>query len=89
MERSVQFYAGQMFVTPKYLTKITKDSTNKTVRQFIDEMVIAEAKIFLDTPSVSIANVADELNFSDQFFFSKFFKNHTGLSPSEYKRTAI
>ena len=89
MERSVQFYAGQLFVTPKHLTKTIKELTNKTVGQFIDEMVIAEAKILLDTSSLSVANVADELNFSDQFFFSKFFKNHTGITPSKYKITAM
>lgn len=85
-ERSVQYYAGLLFVTPKHLTKTVKEITSKTCGEFIDEMVISEAKILLDDHSLSIGNVADALHFSDQFFFSKFFKNHTGLNPSEYKR---
>ena len=88
-ERSVQYYAAQMFVTPKHLTKTVKELTGKTCGAFIDEMVIAEAKILLDDTSNSIGNVADQLHFSDQFFFSKFFKNATGLSPSQYKSTAM
>jgi AraC family transcriptional activator of pobA len=84
-ERSVHYYADLLFVTPKHLTKTVKEITNKTCGDFIDEMVISEAKILLDDPSVSIGNVADELHFSDQFFFSKFFKHHTGLNPSEYR----
>jgi len=85
-ERSVQYYADLLFVTPKHLTKTVKEITNKTCGEFIDEMVISEAKILLDDHSISIGNVADALHFSDQFFFSKFFKNHTGLNPSEYRR---
>lgn len=84
-ERSVQFYANALFITPKHLTKTVKELTNKTCGEFIDEMVITEAKILLGDLSYSVAQVADHLHFSDQFFFSKFFKRLTGLSPKEYK----
>jgi len=84
-ERSVQFYADALFVTPKHLSKTVKDLTGRTCGEFIDEMVITEAKILLNDLNLSIGNVADELHFSDQFFFSKYFKQHTGLNPTEYK----
>ena len=84
-ERSVQFYADALYMTPKHLTKTVKELTNKTCGEFIDEMVIAEAKILLGDLSYSVGQVADALHFSDQFFFSKFFKRRTGLSPKEYK----
>jgi YesN/AraC family two-component response regulator len=48
-------------------------------------MVIAEAKILLDTSSLTVGNVATELNFSNQFFFSKFFKKHTGETPFQFR----
>ena len=86
-ERSVQFYANALYVTPKHLTKTVKELTTKTCGEFIDEMVIAEAKILLDDLSYSVGQVADHLHFSDQFFFSKFFKRRTGLSPKEYKNS--
>lgn len=85
VERSVRYYADQMFVSSKHLTKIMKELTNKTCGQIINDMVISEAKILLHDLSMSVKNVADTLHFSDQFFFSKFFKHHTGLTPSEYK----
>jgi AraC-like DNA-binding protein len=84
-ERSVQYYADALFVTPKHLSKTVKEITGKTCGELIDEMVIAEAKILLSNSVASVGQVADELHFSDQFFFSKFFKSHTGLTPSEYK----
>jgi AraC family transcriptional activator of pobA len=87
-QRSVQFYADRLFVTPKYLSKCVKEVTGKTCGAIIDEMVVAQAKTLLSNHALTIGQVADELHFSDQFFFSKFFKKHTGSSPYQY-RTAV
>lgn len=88
-ERSVQFYADRIFVSPQHLTKILKESTGKTAGQLIDEMVVAEAKILLDFPELTVGSIAEELNFSSQFIFSKFFKRHTGFSPSHFRSQKI
>jgi AraC family transcriptional regulator, transcriptional activator of pobA len=85
-ERSVLFYAEQLFVTPRYLSQTVKEVTGKSAGELIDEMVIIEAKVLLNNPSFTISQVAESLYFSDQFFFSKFFKRQTGISPSEYRR---
>jgi len=84
-ERGVQFYADALYLTPKHLTKMVKELTNKTCGEMIDEIVIIEAKVMLDDLGLSVATVAQQLQFSDQFFFSKFFKKHTGINPSKYK----
>lgn len=86
-ERSVQFYAGQLAITPRYLTQTVKEVAGKTAGDLIDEMVITEAMILLNDLVYSIGQVAVLLQFSDQFFFSKFFKNKTGLTPSEYRKS--
>jgi len=85
VERSVQFYALKMGVTADYLTKLTKSTLHKTAGDFIDEMVIQEAKILLQQSALSIGQIADKLSFKDQFQFSKFFKNKTTLTPSAYR----
>ena len=64
-ERRVQYYAGQLFITPKHLTKTVKALTNKSCGAFIDEMVITETKILLGDPAMTIGNLAAELHFSD------------------------
>jgi AraC family transcriptional activator of pobA len=86
-ERSVQAYAAMLNITPKYLSQTVKEITGKTAGEFIDEIVIMEAKVALNDPSLTIAQVADYLNFSDQFFFSKFFKKQCGINPSKYRQT--
>jgi AraC-like DNA-binding protein len=86
-ERNLLFYANRLYVTPKYLTQTVKKLTGKTAGKYIDDLVIVEAKNLLRDPSLTIAQVADLLYFSDQFFFSKFFKRYTGINPSVYRKS--
>lgn len=86
-QRSVQEYAKQLNITPKYLTETVKEISGKNAGDIIDEHVLLEAKLYLDNPQYSIAQIADELNFSDQSIFGKFFKRLTGLSPKEYRQS--
>src|SRR4030095_323394 len=84
-QRNVNTYAEQLNVTPKYLTETVKEITGKTAGEIIDDFVLMEAKLLLYNPALSIAEIADELHFSDQSFFGKYFKRHSGLSPKEYR----
>ncbi|WPV01403.1 helix-turn-helix domain-containing protein [Mucilaginibacter sp. cycad4] len=85
-ERSVQAYAAMLNITPKYLSQTVKEITGKTAGEFIDEIVMMEAKVALNDPALTVAQVAAYLNFADQFFFSKFFKKQCGISPSKYRQ---
>ena len=84
-QRSVTFYADLLFITPRYLSQVTKEVTDKTAGEIIDEFIIREAKILLESPAQNVSTVTFSLGFSDQSFFGKFFKRHTGLSPSSYR----
>lgn len=84
-ERSVAFYADKLCLTPKYLSSAVKEASGKLAGQWIDECVILEAKTLLKSSGKSIQQIAEELNFANQSFFGKYFKQHTGISPSQYK----
>lgn len=86
-QRKVNAYAEQLNITPKYLTETVKEVTGKTAGEIIDDFVLLEAKLLLDNPALSIAEISDDLHFSDQSFFGKYFKRHTGLSPKEYRHS--
>lgn len=86
-ERSVSFYASKLFISPKYLSLIMKETTGKSAAELIDEFVILEAKNLLRFSGKNIQQVAYELNFPNQSSFGKYFKHLTGMSPSEYQRT--
>ncbi len=86
-ERSLQFYAGRMFISPKYMSRIIKEATGRSAADWIDHFVVQEAKNMLRFSNKSIQQVAYSLNFPTQSSFGKFFKHITGLSPSEYQQS--
>lgn len=86
-ERSVAFYASKLFISPKYLSLIIKESTGRSATEVIDSYVILEAKNLLRFSGKNIQQVAYELNFPNQSSFGKYFKHLTGMSPSEYQRS--
>lgn len=88
-EHSVSFYAGELCITPEYLSRIMKSFSGKTVNQWISEALMREAEISLRNPDLTIQQVADMLNFSDQSSFGKFFKKHRGISPLAYKKQFV
>jgi AraC-like DNA-binding protein len=85
-ERSVSFYAKELFLTPKHLSSVVKEISGKTAGEWIDNFVLFEAKSLLKSSQKNIQEIADELNFANQSFFGKYFKRYTGMSPKAYRR---
>lgn len=86
-ERSVKFYADLLYITPKHLTETIKAETGKSAGEWIGEIIILEAKILLQDITLTIADIADTLHFSDPSTFGKFFKNIAGISPLAYRQS--
>ena len=84
-ERRVDFYAELLFLSPKHFSTVIKKVSGKTAGQWIDDYVVLEAKTLLKYSAMSIQEVAYYMNFPNPSFFGKYFKQHTGMSPSEYK----
>ncbi|TAJ12646.1 AraC family transcriptional regulator [Marinilabiliaceae bacterium JC017] len=83
-EKTVKFYAEQMHITPKYLSKVVKDFSGKTAAEWIVDYVVLEAKTLLKFSNMSIQQVAYHLNFATQSSFGKYFKQQTGMSPKKF-----
>lgn len=86
-ERSVNFYAKNLYLTPKHLSSVVKEISGKTAGEWIDNFVIFEAKSLLRSSQLNIQEIADELNFANQSFFGKYFKHYTGVSPKEFRKS--
>src|SRR5690606_28149823 len=84
--RDITFYADLMHIAPNTLSKKIKSIFNKTPTQIIQERVILEAKKQIHLTHKSIKEVAAQLNFTDEFHFSKYFKRYTGVSPSSFRK---
>jgi AraC-like DNA-binding protein len=86
--RTVQFYAGVLFVTSGYLNRVVKEVTGKPVKKMITEAVLAEAVNLLEDSEYTIAAIAEELEFSSLSAFDIFFKKLMHCTPSEYRSNA-
>ncbi|MFH7018599.1 helix-turn-helix transcriptional regulator [Flavobacterium sp. FlaQc-47] len=88
-QHHVRFYAGALHVTAGHLSKIVRNVTGKSVKILIIESLINEAKILLLDSQLTIAEIADELEFRSVSIFCIFFKKHTSFSPTEYRSNTI
>jgi len=88
-QHSAKFYAGAVFITSGYLNRIVKQITGKNVKTIIEEAILTEAKNLLQDSQLTIAAIAEELEFSNGSSFGVFFKRHTSFSPSEYRSNTI
>ena len=85
-ERGMAFYADKLCLTPKYLSKLVKQATGRSAPDWIDSFVILEAKNLLKYSDKTIKEIVFALHFPNQSVFYKFFKTHTGMTPSQYRK---
>jgi len=80
-------YAELLYISPKALAKITKSHFNKTLSSLINERIIIEAKRELYLTDKTVKEIAWELGYEDEYYFSRFFKVNTDVSPQLYRDT--
>lgn len=84
-EHGIAFYAGQLCVSTAYLSRIVRQVSHNTVNGHIATVLLIEARYWLDSTDRPVKQIADDLRFSDQAAFGKFFKKQMGLSPLAYR----
>ena len=82
---SLKEYANLLAVTPNHLTQTVKHFTGKTSSQIIKAKQVLEIKRLLVHTNLSVSEIAHQLNFEDQSYFTKFFKREAGFSPLQYR----
>lgn len=86
-ERSIAFYAGKMFITPKYLSQVIYETSGKNIQQWIDEMVVMVAKALLKSSNMTVSQISEEMNFANPSFFGSYFRKRTGMTPVQYRES--
>lgn len=85
-KRSTEFYAGELCISPSYLAMVTRQVCGETPKEAIDRQVVLEMKHILRSTSMTMKEIAGYLHFPDASYMCRFFRKHTGLSLSEYRR---
>ncbi len=80
-------YAGLLNISTAALNKLSKANFNKTLSGLIADRIVIEAKRQLYLTSKPVKQIAYELGFNDEFYFSRFFKSHVAISPQFFRDT--
>jgi len=78
-------YAELLHVTPNHLNAVCNEILGRSAGEVIRDRVVLEAKRLMVNQELSISEIAYKLNFSDNSYFSKFFKKHVGVGPEEFR----
>lgn len=82
---SIKQFAEHMNMSASSLVKSFKRDNGYTLKSYINGRIIEKAKEKLLLTDMSIKEIASQLKFSDEFYFSRFFKRYSGISPKEYR----
>lgn len=86
-KHSAGHYAELLNISPKALAKLSKNYFNKTLTDLIAERIIIEAKRELYMTNKTVKEIAYELGYDDEHYFSRFFKTNADVSPQLYRET--
>ena len=84
--RDVAFYAAELCISPRYLSRVVHSVSGRTVVDFVNRMLIVEAAYLLSQTSLSITQIASRLGFAEVTTFARFFRRMKGMNPREYRK---
>ena len=85
--RKVEYYAGKIGISAKHLAHIIKKTTGKYPSEWMDNYALLESKKLLRSTDESIQAISYDLNFATPSHFSRFFKEKTGMTPKEFRKS--
>jgi len=84
---TVEAYASELCISPKYLTAVCKKNSGKTANEWITEHVLEDIRYYLRQTDLSIKQICDKLAFPNPSFFGKYVKDHFGMTPLELRNS--
>jgi len=87
--RDVAFFASLLHITPKYLNTIVQRITTYSAKTVIDHYAVLQLKLTLKSSAMTVKEVAWQHHFSDVSFFCRYFKQHTGMTPQQFRKEVL
>lgn len=84
---TVEYLAGELNLSPRYLSDMLRSLTGQNAQQHIHEKLIEKAKQYLTSTQLSVSEIAYQLGFEHSQSFNKLFKKKTNLTPIEFKQS--
>lgn len=86
---SITEYAQKLAISPNHLTQMVRQITGKTSIELLQEKLIVETKRLLIHTNLTVSEISDRMSFDDQSYFTKYFKNKTGITPLQYRKESL
>ena len=80
-------YARLLYITPNHLNAISQDVLGKSAGDVIRDRIVLEAKRLLTNAKMDVSEIAYDLNFQDNSYFTRFFKKYVGTTPDQFRKT--
>lgn len=87
--KSVDYYAKQLCISSKHLSKVVKEVSNYTPQQWINRTILLEAQRLLANTTLDVMEIAERLGYSSPSTFSRFFKNATDTTPLQFRKEHV
>lgn len=87
--RPIEDYANEMGLTAGHLTRLCRDVLNVSSQDVVNARILHEAQRELVYSSDGIKQIAHWVGFVDEAYFTRFFRKHMGLTPSEFREQAL
>jgi AraC-like DNA-binding protein len=81
----ILYYAGQLAITPKYLTMLCLKYSDKTASDWVVQYALEDIRFYLKSTDLSIKEISAKLGFANMSHFGSYVRKHLGVSPSEYR----
>lgn len=83
---TLESISQEFFINPSYLCRLFKEVTNSTIVEYLNQVRVKNAELFLTSTDKSIMEISQLLGFSSQTYFNRVFKNIMMLTPSQYRK---
>lgn len=87
--RDLAFYARELCVTPKYLSRIVSETSGRTTSEIIRENVIPHARLLLSSGNYNVQQVSNMMSFPNASYFGRYFHKATGMTPRQYQQFRV
>lgn len=88
-EHGVVFYASCLHISPKYLSECVKQTLGVSAKQYIRDMILQYARTMLMRQDLTISEIANQLYFTDQSTFGKYFRSYMGIGPKQWRKKNV
>lgn len=82
-------YAALLYITPNHLNALCNHTLGKPAGEIIRDRILLEAKRLLINADMSISEIAWQLHFADNSYFTKFFKKQSGITPEAFRKSIL